>query len=89
MTVNLSDELRQALSAQSNEPLRLVDERTGAVYVVLRADEYERLKEEEELSDTYPAQFESAWRAGWDDPAMDDYNNYDENFRKLHGRDPR
>ena len=33
---------------------------------------------QDELSDTYAAaQMESAMRAGWDDPAMDDYNEYD------------
>jgi len=29
---------------------------------------------QDELGDTYAAQMESAMRAGWDDPAMDDYN---------------
>jgi hypothetical protein len=28
----------------------------------------------DDLSDTYEAQMESAMRAGWDDPLMDDYN---------------
>lgn len=29
------------------------------------------------LEDTYRAQIESAMKAGWDDPVMDEYNNYD------------
>jgi len=32
----------------------------------------------DELSDTYAAQMEPATRAGWDDPAMGDDNDYDE-----------
>jgi hypothetical protein len=30
----------------------------------------------EDLSETYPAPIESAMRAGWDDPIMDEYNDY-------------
>ena len=30
-----------------------------------------------EISDTYAAQIESAMRAGWADPKMDEYNDYD------------
>lgn len=29
------------------------------------------------LSDTYGAQLDSAMKAGWEDPAMDEYNDYD------------
>lgn len=29
------------------------------------------------LADTYRAQLDAAMKAGWSDPAMDDYNNYD------------
>jgi hypothetical protein len=91
MTVKLDEELRRALAAHPNEPVRLVDEQTGVVYVLLRADEYERTKEglDDDIRDTYPAQMESAMRAGWGDPGMDVYDNYDENYRKLYGRDPR
>lgn len=31
-----------------------------------------------DLSDTYTAQIESAMRAGWGDPRMDEYNDYDQ-----------
>jgi hypothetical protein len=48
----------------------------------VRADIFERIEplldDDYHLSDTYAAQFQSAFRAGWDDPAMDDYNHYDE-----------
>ena len=47
-------------------------------------EQYEQIKERYEdsdydLSETYPAQMEAAMRAGWDDPAMDAYNDYDRN----------
>ncbi len=87
MILKLTDEQRQALEAHPEVPVQLVDERTNTLYVLLRADLYERLqalpKEDDDLSETYPAQMESAMRAGWADPAMDDYNNYDENRKKL------
>ena len=87
MTLLLTDEQVHAVSAQSDEPLRLVDPNTNQVFVLLCADDYERvrslLEDDYNIRDTYPAQFASAMRAGWGDPAMDDYNNYDEAYRKL------
>ena len=58
-----------------------------AAYVLVRADQYERVKElledeNNDLRDTYPAQIESAMRAGWGDPEMDAYNDYDANREK-------
>jgi hypothetical protein len=81
MTFQLTEEQRQALEAQPNLPVRLVDAHTKAVYVLLPGELYERMKaamDQDPLRDTYPAQMEAAMRAGWDDPAMDDYNRYDE-----------
>ncbi len=51
------------------------------------AEDYKRLRalveDDFNIRDTYAAQFASAMRAGWNDPAMDDYDNYDEAYRKL------
>ena len=79
MTVKLPDELRTVISAHPGEALELVDECTQTAYVLVPADEFHRLKTvaEDDLSDTYAAQMESAMRAGWDDPRMDEYNDYD------------
>jgi PHD/YefM family antitoxin component YafN of YafNO toxin-antitoxin module len=79
MTVRLPDELRTVVVAHPGVPLELVDEQTHESYVLLPADEFQRLKTalEDDLNDTYPAQVESAMRAGWDDPRMDEYNDYD------------
>jgi hypothetical protein len=79
MTAKLPDELRTVVSAHPGEPLELIDEQTRIVYVLVPADEFQRLKTaaEDELSDTYAARIKSAMQAGWDDPRMDEYNDYD------------
>jgi len=71
MQLKLSDDLRQALASEGT-PLRLIDPSTGETFLVVRESDVAS-----ELGDTYRAQFQSAMRAGWDDPAMDDYNGYD------------
>ncbi|HEV3260080.1 MAG TPA: hypothetical protein VG013_24700 [Gemmataceae bacterium] len=82
MAPRLTEEQRQALDAHRGAPIRVFDVERNQTYVLMPADTYERVKalfEEDhgDLRDTYHAQLESAMRAGWDDPAMDEYNNYD------------
>jgi hypothetical protein len=78
----LSLELQQELDIQADAPPRLVDPRTKKAYVLLAAEQYERVKalleQDDDLSATYPAQMEAAMRAGWGESAMDDYDRYDE-----------
>ena len=45
--IELTEQLLQALENPADRPLRLVDPRTKETYVLLCADEYERLKEED------------------------------------------
>jgi len=45
--IELTEELRKALQIQTGEPLRLVDPTTKEAFVLLRAEEYDRLKEGE------------------------------------------
>ena|SRR5579863_9990006 len=82
----LSPELQQALDVQAEVPPRLVDPRTSKAYVLLAAEQYDRIKalleQDDDLGQTYPAQIEAAMRAGWGDATMDDYDRYDE----LRGR---
>jgi hypothetical protein len=79
MVVPLPDELRNIVVSHPGEPLELIDEQTHTAYVLVGAAEFRRLAstKEDELSDTYVAQIESAMRAGWDDPEMDAYDDYD------------
>jgi len=87
MTQLLTEEQAHAIAARPDEPVRLVDPKTDEVFVLVRAEVYERvrslLEDDYDIRETYPAQFTSAMRAGWGDPAMDDYDNYDEAYRKL------
>lgn len=86
MSQNLTDVLLATMSTTPREPVRVIDPTTQQAYVLLRAEVYERMRStleaEIELSETYAAQEQSAARAGWDDPAMDDYNHYDEMLKK-------
>ncbi|HEY3395142.1 MAG TPA: hypothetical protein VGK58_20750 [Lacipirellulaceae bacterium] len=78
MSLQMSNDLRQALDMEGT-PLKLVDPRTGSVYLLVSEHAFQKLQSltEGDLSDTYKAQIESAMRAGWDDPVMDEYNDYD------------
>jgi hypothetical protein len=88
MSVPLPEPLQQALDGRPGEPLRLVDPRTRAAYVLIPADLYERLQALLGEEDLTPEEklfllAESGRRAGWDAPEMDDYDNYDESRKKL------
>jgi hypothetical protein len=78
----LSPELQQALDTQPDAPPRFVDPRTNKAYVLVAAEQYERIKalleQDDDLGHTYPVQMEAAMRAGWGDASMDDYDRYDE-----------
>lgn len=78
----LNQELLQAIDAQVELPPRVIDPRTNKTYVLVAAEQYDRiralLEPGDALSETYSAQMESAMRAGWADPVMDDYDRYDE-----------
>lgn len=73
----MSPELQQALDIQVDAPPRFVDPRTNKAYVLVAAEQYERVKalleQDDDLSQTYPAQIEAAMRAGWGDASMNDY----------------
>ena len=77
MSFVLSDDLRQAVDSEGT-PLEIVDTRNGSVYVLVKQNVFERVQSllADNLAETYPAQIESAMRAGWDDPLMDEYNDY-------------
>ena len=89
MTLELTAAQQQALDARGAEPLRLVDPRTQECYVLVPAGAYDRVKAL--LYDDSPPSDEekrrqlaaSGERAGWTDPEMDVYDNYDENRKQL------
>jgi len=67
MTIELSDELRQALAAAGAGPATITDPETETDYVLVRADVFAKMRT---IVDGISK------RAGWDDPAMDDYERY-------------
>jgi hypothetical protein len=83
MTPKLADDQRQALAEQGGSPVYVVDPATNARYVLLRAEQYDRVKalfadgEDSDPRELYPLVEQSFLKAGWDDPAMDVYNDYD------------
>jgi hypothetical protein len=80
VTIELTSEQQQSLDAEGGHP-DVIDPRTKASYVLVRKEVYERLRGllEEGFSavDAFGAQIEAAAAAGWDDPALDVYNELD------------
>jgi hypothetical protein len=87
--MELTEEQRRKVCEVNGDPIMLTDPETQQEYVLLRADVYERLKRLV-YDDSPPTDeekrrqlAESGKRAGWDDPKMAVYDNYDENLKKL------
>ncbi len=83
MTTRLPDDLRQAIEKEGGNPVHLVDSTTQVKYVLMRADQYANLSALLAQQDTFdPRELyfltaKSAAAAGWDDPDLDAYNDYD------------
>jgi hypothetical protein len=82
MPIRLTDEQWASVQKGADSPLRVSDPTNSATFVLVRAEVYERFKslfeedpvtEEERLN--HLRQF--GRRAGWDDPAMDVYDDLD------------
>jgi hypothetical protein len=76
--IELTEKQRQELA--SPEP-SAIDPQTKEIYVLVRKNVFDRFKgvlcDESEVSirSAYPLMDEVAAKAGWDDPAMDIYND--------------
>jgi hypothetical protein len=87
--IQLTQEQRQELRQANGGEIRISDPEAQEEYVILPAKVYDRLKALlYDDSDWTPEEqlrllAESGKRAGWDDPEMDVYDNYDENRQKL------
>ncbi|NOT55106.1 MAG: hypothetical protein HOP18_10910 [Deltaproteobacteria bacterium] len=82
--IELTLEQRQAVAQQGEIPPRAVDPDTQTTYVLIPEKIYARVKmllDEEEseqfLRTLTPHTMEVFGREGWDDPAMDIYNDLD------------
>jgi hypothetical protein len=83
MSPILTDDLVSALEAHGNAPLKTVHPVTGKVYFLVSEERYERLKPlfEDDPLTLEEQRFqlrEAGRRAGWDEPAMDAYDEYDQ-----------
>jgi hypothetical protein len=79
----LSSDLQLALQQSGDAPLEVLDPGTQEVYVLISRDKFARLRlllEDHPLSldDQRQLLADAGRRAGWDDPAMDAYDHYDE-----------
>jgi hypothetical protein len=87
--MELTEEQCRKLREGNGEAITLRDPETQQEYVLVRADVYERLKRLV-YDDSSPTDeekrcqlAESGKRAGWDDPEMDIYDDYDANRKNL------
>lgn len=83
MATILSEQERQALQHSAGQPVQVVDPQTQRVYYLISGEQFERIRallveEEFDPREMYPLIAKTAGEAGWNDPAMDDYDRYDE-----------
>ena len=82
MTLQLNDEQREALGRSNNAPVYFVDPVTQTKYVLVTDEVYQRARALFEgvpfhIAEAYPLMDEVARKDGWDDPAMDAYDQLD------------
>lgn len=82
MDLVLTDEQRRALASRAGEPVRVMDPQTNTAYVLLREDRYQELASQGGPAPRGEAERlfllrEFGRRAGWEDPAMDVYDDLD------------
>jgi hypothetical protein len=79
----ITPELRRAIEEGGGQPTRLVDPETNEAYVLIPAEQFEKLRsllsERGEIGNPYPSVDRVFGAEGWDDPTMDVYDDYDAN----------
>ena len=73
--IELTEQQSQALERPDSTPARVVNPRTKETFVLLRADEYERLKEE---YDDSPWTREELQALAWERVKHEDWDEYDD-----------
>lgn len=80
--IELTEQQMQAQASPESTPPRVVNPRTKETFVLLRVDEYERLKEDEYDDSPWTREelqalaWETGKNAGWED--MDEYDDVPE-----------
>jgi hypothetical protein len=82
--IELTLEQRKAVATDAETPPRVIDPSTHAKYVLVREELYDRVRQVLEVDEESrfvremtPHVMEVFGRDGWDDPAMDVYNELD------------
>ena len=82
--ITLSKEIQKAIKDSQEDPVRLVDPEANVEYVVLPVETFERMQKAVYYDDGPLTEEErrhlliqAGFRAGWDDPEMDVYNDLD------------
>jgi hypothetical protein len=73
----ITPEIRQAIELAGEQPVQLADPETNSVYIIVRAEVYERMRalcDDFDIRDAYPLMDQVAAHQGWDDPSMDMYD---------------
>jgi hypothetical protein len=97
--IELSPEQGQALDNATESPPRVLDPRNPRTYVLVAADQYERIKDFLDpgplTEDERRVILQGVWRrARWDDPLMDEYealdpgNSHEFSARRCRARGP-
>lgn len=80
--IEMTEQQMQALETPDATPPRIVNSRTKETFVLLRVDEYERLKEDQYDDSPWTSEerhalaWEAGKHAGWED--MDEYDDLPE-----------
>lgn len=87
MTPKLSNEQRQAIDERHGEPVYVIDSVTQEQWVLVPARTFQKIRnllgeDAADIQETYAAQDQLTAAEGWEDPAMDDYNDYDANRKQ-------
>jgi hypothetical protein len=82
MTTQITEQQRLAIEQHQGGPVIVVDPANHKNYVLLPEDVYQRVRallqdDSIDVRETYAAQERALGAAGWDDPTMDAYNDYD------------
>jgi hypothetical protein len=86
MTPFSTGDQRDALAAGAGTPVPVLDQQTSETYFLVSANQLKTIEALLEMgefrpSEMYPLMEQSAWEAGWNDPALDVYNDYDAHRR--------
>jgi hypothetical protein len=85
MTILSPDQLLE-INQAGDQPVRVIDPQTQKVYVIVESERFDQLRslisdEPLSLAEQRQLLIRAGKRAGWDDPEMDCYDNYDAEFR--------